>query len=65
MLNQLGKPGVTAWSATITPAVNTGDVVWTRASGETARGVSSGETGDSAARLLKIRFCGILLGGER
>lgn len=54
MLNQLGKPGVTVWSATITPAANAGDVVWTRASGETARGVSSGETGDANSRLLKI-----------
>ena len=55
-LAQLTEPGVTIWSAVITPAANAGNVVWTRASGETGIGTISGETGASAARLLKIQL---------
>ena len=55
-LQQLTEPGVTIWSAVITPITNAGDVVWTRVSGETVRGTISGETGAAAARLLKIQL---------
>ena len=55
-LAQLTEPGVTIWSAVITPAANAGNVVWTRVSGETVRGTISGETGAAAARLLKIQL---------
>ncbi len=55
-LAQLTEPGVTIWSAVITPAANAGNVVWTRASGETGIGTISGETGAAAARLLKIQL---------
>ena len=55
-LAQLTEPGVTIWSAVITPVSNAGNVVWTRASGETGIGTISGETGAAAARLLKIQL---------
>ena len=55
-LQQLTQPGVAVWSAAVTPGGNAGDVVWTRVSGETAVGTISGETGDTAFRLLKIQL---------
>ena len=55
-LAQLTEPGVTVWSAVITPVANAGNAVWTRASGETGIGTISGETGAAAARLLKIQL---------
>lgn len=53
-LQQIAGSGVTVWSAAITPAASGGNAVWTRASGETAAGAISGETGDADFRLLKI-----------
>ena len=55
-LAQLTEPSVAVWSAVITPVSNAGNVVWTRASGETGIGTISGETGAAAARLLKIQL---------
>ena len=55
-LAQLTEPGVTVWSAVITPVSNAGNVVWTRVSGETVRGTISRESGAAAARLLKIQL---------